>query len=893
MIKARHTMLATSLALGLTAAVTSGAAEALPADRGAWGTWQKLLQLQTTASALHTTAHPDDEHGGVLTWLSRGQGARVALMTLNRGESGANAIGPELFDGLGLIRTEELLVADRYYGVDDQYFTTVLDYGYSKRLEEALDKWGKENVQRDVVRVIRMNRPLVVISRFQGNRRDGHGNHQTAGLVTQEAFAMAGDPNAFPEQIAEGLRPWQPLKLYRGGVRENETWHVRTNTGVYSPWLGTSYQNFSNLGLSFQRSQVSGRRRVSVGDVISFYERLKSHVDAPDKEETFFDGIDTSLTGLFETLGRPEPAGAQAALAAIQAEVDAAVGAFSLEKPLASVPALARGLAATRAAIAQLANEPDAVFVLEVKQEQFQDAISTALGLTLDAKARPGGYEDPPSRFGRAPAPPTLEPVTPGQSFDLRATLVNPSAVEIGLDDLAVEAGDGWEIVASGEAPPEAVGNNEVVTRDFSVTLSEDAPLSRPFFGRDDVQQPRYDLADPSEFGRPHQKPAAVAVARYRVGDVPIEVRSVVTRDEARLPYGHETRELMVLPEIGVRLTPPSAIIPVAASEKRVVLQVELVNGWHGEIDGELKLDLPSGWISEPPAHPFRFSRPGERANYSFDVSVPSLEDRSYEVHAVARARGKEFSEGYDVIEYRDYETRYLYHSARSEVRGIDVKVLPGLRLGYVMGVGDKVPEGIEQLGVRVDLLDSGALASADLSGYDAVMTGTRAYAVRPDLHTYNRRLLDYAKGGGNLIVLYNTQEMVPNDVSPFPALLPRRAEEVSEEDSPVTILAPDHQALSWPNAITLGDFDGWVEQRGSKWWSEWDPAYTAMLETHDIGQEPQSGGWLTACYGKGTYSYFAYAIHRQLPYGVAGAYRLVANLLALGKAPPSGSGEQ
>ena len=221
------------------------------------------------------------------------------------------------------------------------------------------------------------------------------------------------------------------------------------------------------------------------------------------------------------------------------------------------------------------------------------------------------------------------------------------------------------------------------------------------------------------------------------------------------------------------------------------------------------------------------------------------------------------------------------------------MNVPTGLRLGYVMGVGDRVPEGIAQLGVTVDLLDTGALASADLSMYDVIMTGTRAYAVRPDLHTYNRRLLDYAKAGGNLIVLYNTQEMVPADVSPFPAELPRRAEEVSEEDSPVTILAPDHQALTWPNRITLADFDKWVEQRGSKWWSEWDPAYTPMLETHDIGQEPQSGGWLTASYGEGTYSYFAYAIHRQLPYGVPGAYRLVANLLALGKTPPSGSGEQ
>src|SRR2546428_1896720 len=211
----------------LLAGLSGRPAGALSADRGAAGTWQKLLKLQTTASALHTTAHPDDEHGGLLTMLSRGQGVRLALLTLNRGESGDNAIGSELFDGLGLIRTEELLEADRYYGVDRQYFTTVIDYGFSKRLDEALDKWGQENVLRDVVRVVRMNRPFVLISRFQGNARDGHGNHQTAGLITQEAFQAAGDPGAFPGQIAQGLRPWPPLKVYIGGVREEEDWTLR------------------------------------------------------------------------------------------------------------------------------------------------------------------------------------------------------------------------------------------------------------------------------------------------------------------------------------------------------------------------------------------------------------------------------------------------------------------------------------------------------------------------------------------------------------------------------------------------------------------------------------------------------------------------------------------
>ena len=231
----------------------------VPQDRGAAGAWQKLLELRTIASVMHTTAHPDDEHGGVLSLLSRGEGARVSLLTLTRGEAGDNAIGSELFDALGLIRTEELLRADQYYGVDRQYFTTAADYGFSKRLEEALVKWGRDEVLRDVVRIIRFERPLVLISRFQGNERDGHGNHQAAGLLTQEAYRVAGDPGVFSDQLREGLRPWQPLKLYMGGVRENEDWTIRVDAAVYSPWLGDTYANFARLGLSFQRSQNGGR----------------------------------------------------------------------------------------------------------------------------------------------------------------------------------------------------------------------------------------------------------------------------------------------------------------------------------------------------------------------------------------------------------------------------------------------------------------------------------------------------------------------------------------------------------------------------------------------------------------------------------------------------------
>lgn len=874
---------AITVAAALVAPLHSGP---LAQDRGAAGTYHKLLKLTTTASALHTTAHPDDEHGGVITRISRKEGARLALMTLNRGESGDNAIGSQLFDGLGLIRTEELLLADAYYGVDRQYFTTVVDYGFSKRLDEALDKWGRDNVLRDVVRVIRTERPFVLVSRFQGNQRDGHGNHQTAGLMTTEAFKAAGDRAVFPEQLEEGLRPWQPLKVYIGGAREDEKWTVRIDSGEYSPWLGDSYSNFAGMGLSFQRSQTSGRASHSAGPLYGYYTRVGSRVDAKDKETGFFDGIDTSIPALFRTIGRPAPAGVDALLADIDAAVKTAVTAFKGSDPSAIVGSLAAGLKATREAIGKSSSEPEAVFLLTVKERQFVDAINTALGLQLDAIAQPAGVVAPTGPMAAFAPPPTLDAVVPGQSFEIRTTLANRGAATITLRELAIEAEQGWQVKPA-DPTNAALGPNGVVQHRFDVTLAQDVRLStRPYFSRSGLQESRYTLNDVSQFGRPRSQAPATAVARYLVNGVPVEVRDTVRRREARLPYGVETRELRVVPALALRVSPGTAIIPLKAAKKFVTLSVDLLNNRPDGGTGDVALRLPQGWTSTPASHPFSFTRAGERAAFDFTVNVPAAGNRQYEVIAAAASGGREYTEGYDIIEHRDLETAYLYRPAVTSVRGVDVAVAPGLNVGYVMGVGDQVPAGIAQLGYRVTLIDEQALATGDLSRFDAIMTGTRAYAVREDLKTYNRRLLDYVRNGGNLIVLYNTQEMDPTRYAPYPATLTGRAEEVSEEDAPVEILAADHQAVTWPNRITKADFDGWVEQRGSKFWSEWAPEYTALLSTNDRGQEPQRGGWLTARYGKGQYTYFAYAFHRQVPYGVPGAYRLLANVLALGKTP-------
>jgi LmbE family N-acetylglucosaminyl deacetylase len=878
--RAGRANLTTVLAIVFAFAVIA-ASQKLAQDEGAAGTWQRLRKLQTTASAMHTTAHPDDEQGGVLATLSRGQGVRVSMLTLTRGESGDNAIGAELFDALGLIRTEELLVADRYYGVDRQYFTNLIDYGFSKRLDEAVDKWGRQDLLREVVRVIRRDRPFVLIARFQGNDRDGHGNHQAAGLITQEAFKAAADPSAFPEQLAAGLHAWQPLKLYMGGVRANEDWTLKIDAGAYDPVLGESYSNLARLGLSFQRSQNSGRFTSQPGPSVSYYKRLQSIVDAPAREASFFDGIDTTVSGLYAALRKPAPAGAESALATIERDISTAVDAFKMTDPSASVPSLARALSATRVAAGQLGSDPDVKLLLDVKERQIQDAIDTALGIVLTGTAEPVGTQEPAGPFAPFAAPAVMPPVVAGQTFVVRTEATNRSTTTVQAMQVALEGTGGWNI--QGGTSPRALGSNQPLVARYTVTVPQNAEPTRPSFARNSIRDARYTRTrEPQDDDTPVPEAPLMVVATYNIDGVRVDLRRPVRRLEANLPYGYESRVLAIVPALAVTMRPSNIVVPLHNSDKRIRLTTEVISNVEGMSQGRLSIRVPEQWAVDPPVQSFQFAHAGERALYPFSISIPSLESRDYRLEAVVTSQGREYREGYDVIQHRDLETRYLYRAATATVRGLDVKIASGLKVGYVMGVGDDVPSGLGQLGVEVQLLGAQDLATADLGRFNAIVTGPRAYAVRDDLKTYNRRLLDYARNGGNLIVLYNTQEFVPNQYAPFPADLPQDAEEVSEEDSPVDILAASDPVFNTPNRITSADFDNWVEQRGSKFWSTWDSAYTPMIATHDRGQTPQKGGWLHARYGKGHYTYFAYAFHRQLPYGVPGAYRLLANLLSL-----------
>ncbi|MCW3109523.1 MAG: LmbE family protein [Segetibacter sp.] len=856
-------------------------AKDLPQDHGIGGVWQKLQKLATTASVLHTQAHPDDEHADLLTYLGRGKGARTALLSLNRGESGGNVLGVEFFDQLGLLRTEEFLLAGTYYGLDDLYFTKLADYGFSKRVEEAYVKWGQENVLAEMVRVIRINRPLVIISRFHGTVRDGHGNHQAAGEISQQAFTLAGDATAFPEQISkEGLRPWRALKLYRGGIRSNEHWNVQINSGEFSPWLGETYKNFSLLGYSLHRSQNGGHRNEVYGPSLQYYERMQSLVKSDEKEAGFFDGIDTTITGIFKITGETAPAGMLPLLAEIASEISNAINAFDPQSPAAILPFLTHGLSKTRAAIQLIANEPEALFMLRIKERQFTDAINAALGVHLEAMAVPAGTKEKRSFYEPQP---TMGFAVAGQPFKVEAMLMNNSSVSIEPESIKLIADGNWKI----ESTPQdlkPLQKNEKAELNFTVTVPENTPFSQPYFNRQSIQESQYQLQNKQYENLPWSTPALQVAASYMINDQFVELQMPVQVRQANLPYGYDKYTLKVAPAIAVNLRPAMGIIPKKSKVKTINAKVELLNNFDGVISGNLTLKTPARWKVEPLQSPFSFTRAGEKSNFLIKISLPSIEEKTYNIQAIATANGKEYTQGYDLITHRDNDWALQYHPAVATIKGIDVDVVPGLKIGYIMGVGDEVPAGLEQLGAKVQLLTSNDLSTGRLEQCDVIMIGTRAYAVRQDLNTYNQRLLNYAKNGGHLIVLFQTPEFVPERMAPYKAQLPGNPEEVSEENSPVKILNPSHAVLNYPNKITLQDFEDWVEQRGSKFFSNWDSVYVPIISTHDVGQTQQSGGWLMAKYGKGYYTYCAYSFHRQLPYAVEGAYRIMANLISYGK---------
>ena len=906
-----------------------------PPDRGAAGLSRWLRALQTRASLMMFTAHPDDEDGGMLAYESRGLGARVALMTLNRGEGGQNVMSQDFDDALGLARTQELLIADRYMGVN-QYFSRVVDYGFSKTREEALKKWGYDRVLSDSVRVVRMVRPLVVTSVFMGAATDGHGHHQVAGQMAQEVFNAAGDPTKFPEQIREGLRPWSPLKVYArvpffqataegmydyaidkfvpvrffDYVNQQAFTHTpETNLeiaeGNAAPAAGLSYLQIAREGLGYQKTQNGGGSIPPAAPYISPYHRFGSRVAAADRETSFFDGIDISISGI-ATLAAGAPNFLNDGLAAIAKTAADALRDYRVDRPSAIAAELAEGLKQTRGLIAQVQSvsiaEPgksDVLFELSVKEQQFEKALAAALEISFQASvaaATPAAGRGGPAptateaifaaaMAGRGGAP-TFTIAIPEQSFNVEAQMFNESLEPIGVAAVNLEPSDGKDWAIRAESAPGEISAGLAAGREakwrFSVTVPADAALTRPYFSRPDTEQPYYDLIDPRYRNLPTAPYPLAARARLTYRGVEFEVAEFVQTNERVTGFGVIQNPLLVGPAISVWVSPSAGAVPLAS--KSFAFTATVHSNVVGPAKGTLRLKLPSGWRSSPSEVSFSFAREGEDQSIAFSVSPGSVKPADYIITAVAEYNGREYAEGYHLTGYPGLRPYPYYRSSTYKAVGVDVAMAPGLRIAYLPGTGDDVPKALENLGQKVRILAASDLTGGDLSEYDAIVLGVRAYAVRADLKTSNSRLLDYVKNGGTLIVQYNLQDF--DRAGPYPFTLGSNPQKVVDENSPVTLLDPANPAFAWPNKITENDFKGWVEERGHGFMRSWDPHYMPLVETHDPEQDPQKGGLLVARYGKGFYVYDAFALYRQLPAGVPGAYRLLENLVSLGKNP-------
>ncbi|HWR37246.1 MAG TPA: PIG-L family deacetylase [Clostridia bacterium] len=849
------------------------ATEPLPQDSGDAGLRQMLLRLSTTGRLLHITAHPDDEDGGMLTLESRGKGVTAMLLTLNRGEGGQNKTGSSFFDELGALRTLELLAADRYYGVE-QRFTRVADFGFSKSAAETFEKWrGHDVALADIVRVIRTFRPDVIVSRFQGSTRDGHGHHEAAGILSREAFDAAGDPKRFPEQISEGLRPWQAKKLYVDNVRESEDWTVRFDTGEMSPALGMSYRQFAMQGLRHQLSQGADAWRATAGPHMTFYKLVASTLPSttgPDgHERDLFDGIDTSVKGLASAAG-PEAARVANLSRTLQQIDDLVRQASSAGDQVSAASHLLTGLKLTNELMDGVRNSAVSVGVrrellteLATKQYQFEEAAQLALGISLRAMLDPTRG---------------TEIVVPGETFTVRVILEpGPQSQSVRATDMRLELPDGWRW--NRLASTDGNANSAV----FEVSVPRDAAFTRPYYHRTDPERDTvYSLDDPEYVTLPMIPPPVRVRAVYEFAGQAAALSSTLQAQVTAADGTKELRTVAVAPPFSLTVEPAMLVVPLG-SQGPVEVSVDVRSNLENVADAVLKLHAPQGWRVQPISHGVTFERRGENKRFRFYLFPESEREARFDVRATLEHQGRDYEQGYTVLGRADIGTAYYYHPAVQRVSIVDVKLPKYLQVGYVMGAGDGIPEVLRQVGMDVKMISPQELAGGDLHKYGTIVLGVRAYDTRDDVRRNNKRLLDYVANGGTLVVQYNSgvADFNGGNFTPYPAKLGR--DRVTVEEAPMELLDPGDDVFDFPNELTQRDFQGWVQERGLYFMSEWDERLHPLLASHDPGEQPLQGGLLRASYGHGTYIYTGLSFFRQLPSGVPGAVRLFVNLMSAG----------
>ena len=882
-----------AVAGAITAALVAGGplrAQMPPiaAMKGEVGLGLLLRQLKTTAALMMAVAHPDDENNAVLAATGWGQGARTIVVSATRGDGGQNEIGPELFDALASLRTEELLSVHQFDSAE-QYFTRAVDFGYSFSVDETYEKWGRQEILGDYVRLIRTTRPDIVIAM----RPDGSGggqHHQASAVISREACLAAGDPSKFPEQIREGLRPWQAKKFYYTGrfgfagepPPPSGARLTAVDTAGYDPLLGESYAEIGSRARSYHKTQGMAQLLSLPGPSSAGYQLVESAIPGLREkgDASLFDGIDTTIPGLARYVPGEVPAALTSGLAAIGDAVTAAEQRAASGGPPAAVAPLVEGLQAVRSLRAQFASRAiripeDARFEidgrLERKERQFVDAVLVAGGVRLEALADDGL-------------------VVAGQPVKVTIVAANRGASPIAVKQIGFRGLDG----EAGICKTGAVAAAAVYRCEASLEISKQARLTGQYWRRL-PDAARYQFEPDAPFGLPFRPTPFRAQLDLEVGGAAIPVeREIQHRYEGNIFSGEKRMEVKVVPRLAVSLTPDIAILPAAsgaAASARPAgreVRVTVINGARSPAEGEVSLEVPAGWNVAPPSAKVSLAREDEAAPVRFTVTPPrSAKPGSYSLKAVVTAGADAFRHGYQVVEYPHTRRRHLVTAAEATLKIIDVAVAPRLSIGYVMGVGDQVPPAIEQLGARVTLIDADGLAFGDLSRFDVIVTGVRAYERRADLRANNHRLLDYAQKGGTVIVQYNKFEFNEAQYGPFPARV--SSNRVTDERAPVQVLAADHPVMRWPNRIGDAAWEGWVQERGLYFLGEKDAGYVDLVQLEDpfpFNKGPKRGALVEAQIGKGRWMYLGLGLWRQLPAGTDGAYQLIANLLSAGKAP-------
>lgn len=786
-----------------------------------------LQKLNVLGSVLYFAAHPDDENTSLLAYFSKGRKYRTAYLSLNRGSGGQNLIGPEKGAEIGIIRTQELLSARSVDGAE-QYFTRALDFGYSKTAEETLEIWGKKKTLSDIIWVIRKFRPDVIITRFPSNRSSGHGHHTASGILIEEAFHLAADPQNFPEQL-KYVKPWQAKRLYWNSWRPAEAEReklLKVDIGEYNPLLGKSYSEMAAISRSMHRSQgfgMGGRRGISY----DYFEYIAGDRAATD----IFDGIDTSW--------RRVPGGQK-----VGRQLSEVLNSFDPRQPSKSLAGLLR-------AYTELNNLEENCWV-KIKKKELLRVIQSCAGLWIEAIA---------DDFSAAP----------GDEVQVKTTLVNRSGYPFKVEKISFPQ---IGIDSTVSAP---LNENSPQSFDNTVRIPEDYPISQPYWLRGDTQKGVILGQDPENRGNAENQPSIHVNISLRDQNnlleysVPLLYRWIERAD------GEHYRPFEIRPVMTSQIEDKVSIFTSDKSKEIVVR----ITSQSENVSGKIRLKGSKKWRIDPAEIPFSLAGKYEEAQVAFDVSPPKESDEAVLV-AEAEIGGDCMDRSIVEIFYPHIKRQVYFPQSRVKVIRLDVE-RKGKRVGYIMGSGDEVSDGLRLLGYEVIQLDDVMLDNGDLSQFDAIITGIRAYNTRGRLKVIQPKLLQYVKEGGTLIVQYNVARgLLTNDIGPYPFTIGR--DRVDMETAPVQFLNPDHPLLNFPNKITGKDFEGWIQERGLYFATQWDEHYEPILASHDTNETEKKGGLLYTKYGQGVFIYSGYSWFRQLPAGVPGAYRIFANLISAGK---------